>query len=51
MVQSKEHLIYYKGKIIEKYLITDHKFNIKEEHDYIIRNEIRKMKMNKIKRY
>lgn len=33
MVQNKELFIYYDVKIIEKHLITDHKFNIKEEHE------------------
>ena len=33
MVQNKELLIYYNGKIIEKHPITNNKFNIKEEHE------------------
>ena len=33
VVQNKELLIYYNGKTIEKHLITDHKFNIKEEDE------------------
>ncbi|WRK54294.1 hypothetical protein SD457_04750 [Coprobacillaceae bacterium CR2/5/TPMF4] len=33
VVQNKELLIYYNGKIIEKHPITNNKFNIKEEHE------------------
>lgn len=33
VVQNNELLIYYKGKIIEKHLITAKKLNIKEEHN------------------
>ncbi len=33
VVQNKELLIYYNGKIIEKHLITNKKINIKEEHE------------------
>lgn len=32
-IQNKELLVYYNGKIIEKHLITNHKLNIKEEHE------------------
>lgn len=33
VVQNNDLLVYYNGKIIEKHLITDNKFNIKEEHN------------------
>lgn len=39
-VQNKEFLIYYNEKIIEKHPITNNKFNIKKNMNFIIKKQI-----------